>query len=98
MEPDLASGSVRCRRQERLQLSVDIPQDGVVDQKFSVDRSQPLQDAGPAREFFTHAQKRANDEYAHLNSVRAVEDVGCHERTMFRNGPGRISAATAAGF
>jgi hypothetical protein len=34
METDLASGPVG-RRQERLQLSVDVAQDDVVDQKFS---------------------------------------------------------------
>jgi hypothetical protein len=43
-----------------------------------------------------HAQKRAYDEDAHLHSARAVEDVGCHERTMLREPSGGVSTASAA--
>jgi hypothetical protein len=39
-----------------------------VDQQFSVDRSHSLQDAGTAREFLAHAQKRA-DSYVFIKKV-----------------------------
>src|ERR1017187_8417989 len=82
IETDPASGWLRWRLQQRQQLPVNVPQRGIMFQQRPVNFREPLENGDVGRELLAHLHEGADDVKAHLNRLRAVQDVGRLKRTM----------------
>src|ERR1022692_1686743 len=71
------------RREERQEFLVDVAQGGVVQKNGFVNLGKTFEDGGVGGEFFAHLHKGADNVEAHLDGLRAVQDIGSLQRAVF---------------
>src|SRR3954465_1846475 len=81
-------------REKRAKLLEEVAQNGIVKEECIIDPQEPLHDSCVYRKLLAHLHERADNKPAHLHSARAVKNVGCLKRSVFREGVGSIPAPT----
>ena len=86
MKTDGSFGSHGRRLKKRKQFLIEIAQRGVMDEQGLIDFRQTFKDGLIRRDHLALFDECTDDEDAHSDSVRAIEDAGCHQRSVFGEG------------
>ena len=96
-EPDLRFGRCGRRVQERLKLTPDDLERLVVLEQGLINFREAFQDLGIGGDLPAHLDERPDHIQAHGHGLRAVEDIGRHQRTMLGEGVGACLGKLEAG-
>ena len=78
---------IRERLEERQYFLIKVAQRGIMSEQTRIDLRQPLQNCIVRSSLLPQSYERADDEYAHLDGAIATQNIGGHDRTVFRKGP-----------
>jgi len=93
LKPDSASGRVRRRRKEWLELDPDRAERVVVRQECFINFRKPFQDGGVGGQLLAHLQEGAYDKHAHRHGFGTIEHGRGHDGAMLGEGERTVGSA-----